>query len=398
MKSAQKDDKLAHLTKVQSLIDKERSTGKQIVYFHISSPGQMQFSLPIYRELLQRDCPVSCYLTTDYQMPDVEQAFGLCDEKCILAEFVTQLKGVDLFLQPEIHGRGPKDATRVMIGHGQPNKHTNWAEENLRAFDVYFLYGPLLREMFEQICEEKPEATKHIRLLNTGYPKLDEQITGKIDQKSVLEKLGLPTSNRTVIYAPAWDPGGSLREFGMDVVETLLDLPDTNLLVKLHPVSLEPVNSQHFEFYTGGVEWEKVFKKLESEHPNFRYINEWVINPYLVASDLMVTDFSGVALEYMTLDRPVIYLECPKFYQETLVTWKNDPHLAKTDDRFNAGRNYGTVANHVNELAELVKKELASPCEKSQLRSEFIKKFLYNPGNASKKTVDAIIELLEERA
>ncbi len=366
---------------------------KKIIVFHISSPGQVQFISPIYNEFKKRNINTAFYLACDYPIKNKTDEMNIPLSHCISGRVTKYLFLTDVFLQTEIYGRGPKNAKRVFVGHGQPNKWTNWSEENLKSFDYYFLYGELERSMFEVIMKDRPESTKHIKLMDIGYPKLDAQIQGLYDRVKVLKGLGLNPDLKTIIYAPAWDPGGSLRILGLKVAEKLLEIDNINLLVKLHPVSMEPEDSVHYKFYTGGVNWQKEFSVFV-DRSNFRFIGEHLINPLLSASDVMVTDFSGVALEFMTLDRPVIYIDCPEFYNKILREWGNDPEVSKNDDRFNAGRNAGVVVRDLEELKKAVRLSLADPSELSSKRESLIKRFLYNPGKASIAASDAILKLL----
>lgn len=371
----------------------DRISGKKIIVFDIQSPGQLQFIMPILDELQRRDIKQSHYLSCDYFAYNKHIKSGFPSPSCIPNDIAKYCFLTDIFLETEIYGRGPKNAIKVFIGHGQPNKLTNWADENLKAFDTYFLYGDLERSMFKLILEEKPEYTKHIELKNIGYPKLDAQLNGEYDREKILKNLGLNPDLKTVIYAPAWDPGGSLRTYGVVVAEKLLEIENLNVIVKLHPVSLESDCSEHYEFYTGGINWEESFGKLESR-PNFKYAKEQLVNPLLVASDIMVTDFSGVALEFMVLDRPVIYIDSPEFYDKTLKEWGCDPDLAKNDERFNAGRNAGIVVETLDELPVAIKRAISHPMELHQKRKNLIDRFLYNPGEGAKSTVDAVEKML----
>lgn len=373
----------------------DRVKGKKIIVFHISSPGQIQFISPVYNELKKRNINISYYLACDYPIKNEIDGMNIPLSHCISGKITKCFFLTDIFLQTEIYGRGPKNAKRVFVGHGQPNKWTNWSEENVKAFDYYFLYGELERWMFEVIMKDRPDSTKHIKMMNIGYPKLDAQIQGLYDRVKVLEDLGLDPNLKTVIYAPAWDPGGSLRTLGTKVAEKLLEIEKINLLVKLHPVSMEPANSLHYDFYTGGINWQKEFSVF-TDRSNFRFVSEYLINPILSASDVMVTDFSGVALEFMTLDRPVIYIDCPEFYNKILREWGNDPEVSKNDDRFNAGRNAGIVVNDLEELKKAVRQSISNPEELSVKRKALMKSFLYNPGKASVAAADAIADLLND--
>lgn len=373
-----------------------RARGASVVVFHICSVGQVQFMAPIYREFKSRQVNAVCYLACDYDLGRVPLDMDIPASNIITSAVVEQMLGIDIFLQAEIYGRGPKGATRVFVGHGQPNKITNWSHENLKSFDYYFLYGQLTREMFEVIMADRPESTKHIKLANVGYPKLDDQVNGRYHREETLRQVGLDPSRRTVLYAPAWDPGGSLQTHGTRVVQEILEAADVNVMAKLHPCSLEPPGSPHYQWYTGGVNWLAEFRKLET-NPRFRFVDAWLVNPILAATDVMVTDFSGVALEFMLLDRPVIYIDCPEFYEKTLPSWNCDPETAKNDDRFNAGRNAGRVIGNLSELGGAIRHGLEHPEELSDKRKALMKRFLYNPGQGAKTTVDVVLKLLKVR-
>lgn len=381
---------------MQLLMEVEKSQGKRIIVFHICSLGQVQFIAPIYREMCRRNLPYAIYLACDYDIRGMVRDLDIPPSNYMVTDVARKMALTDIFLQAEIYGRGPEQALRIFIGHGQPNKWTTWSEENLRGFDCYFLYGELERSMFGVIMRDNPAVTKDIILFNIGYPKLDDQLNGCYDRRSVLEKLGLDPSKKTIIYAPAWDPGGALRTYGSLIPQILLDTGDFNVITKLHPASLEPSSSPTFEFYTGGVDWFTTFTALEV-NPRFKYVNDYLINPLLNASDLMVTDFSGVALEFMTLDRPIIYLHCPEFYEKTLVKWGNDPMVSLHDERFNAGRNAGLVVERPEMLADAVNRSITSPHELASLRRRITSKFIYNPGRGSIATVEKIEELLAIR-
>jgi CDP-glycerol glycerophosphotransferase (TagB/SpsB family) len=209
-----------------------------------------------------------------------------------------------------------------------------------------------------------------------------------------MKQLRLDPSLKTVIYSPAWDPSGSLRTYGTEIAKTLLSIQDLNVIVKLHPASMEPINSPYFEFYTGGKQWEQEFSQIEN--PRCKFIKDYLINPYLFISDLMVNDFSGVGLEFMVLDRPVIYIDCPDYFEKILPSWHCDGHLAKVDDRFNGGRNAGTVVHTLSELKQQVEIELREPYRNSEKRKQLSSQLMYNPGQGAKAGTAEILRVLKK--
>jgi CDP-glycerol glycerophosphotransferase (TagB/SpsB family) len=123
------------------------------------------------------------------------------------------------------------------------------------------------------------------------------------------------------------------------------------------------------------------------------------IDALLAASDIMATDISGVALEFLSLMKPVIYIECPEFFDKTLSAYYRHcgPTTAdyiRNDPKSNAGRHVGYVVKRVEDLPSAVKFVLENPDFKRAEREEFAKRLRYNPGRASEAAAQVILQLL----
>jgi len=180
------------------------------------------------------------------------------------------------------------------------------------------------------------------------------------------------------------------------VIGQLLSLGDANVIVKLHPVSHTPPSSSSYDFYTGGVNWIERFRKYESD-ARFRHVAAFQVDPLLVGADLLVTDFSSVALEFAGLDKPIIYLDCPEYFEKTLKLpgYETDPDYVKNNPRANAGRHVGIVVESVGDLGLAVRDALAEPGRNSDKRRELAGMLLYNPGRAASAAAREILSLIE---
>lgn len=109
-----------------------------------------------------------------------------------------------------------------------------------------------------------------------------------------------------------------------------------------------------------------------------------------------MTDFSSVALEFIVLDKPVIYLDCPEYFEKTLKlpAYDSDPDYVRNNPRANAGRHVGVVVEHVSQLATAVERCLANPRAGSQERRELAGMLLYNPGKGADAAATTILEML----
>ena len=375
----------------------DKVKGRKVIIVFVEELGFIQFLLPIVEELKRKaDRSIALYIATEHSNhADMLAPFGARAQRTFHPRLAPALLLADVFLSASVYGKGPRTSLRINTSHNQPTKFEAYPKEFLRNYNVHFLTGPLHREQYEHMFALHGLDTRRFKLLDVGYPKSDRLLQGGYARGRVLNELGLNPARKTVLYAPAWDPGGSLRCFGEKVIEQLLSLGDVNVIVKLHPISYTPSTSSNFESYAGGVDWVERFKRFES-NPRFRHVTNFQVDPLLVASDALVTDFSSVALEFIVLDKPVLYLDCPEYFEKTLKlpAYNSDPDYVRDNPRANAGRHVGVVVDHVSELAIAVARSLAQPEHGSQKRRELAKMLLYNPGKGAHTAATTILQLL----
>ena len=378
----------------------DKLAGKKVVIIDVEELQYAPFVFPV-ADLLRQDERVSVYYSTlkVYKNNELFRSRRIPPQRIMDVRMCRRMSRANLFLSAHIHALGPGNAVRVHMFHNQPVKYPVFPLPQAAHFKVHFSLGPLSRKWTEDMIARYALEDQGVQLFNIGYPKLDDLVQGKYDRTKVLQSLGLNEKLPTVLYAPSWDDGLSLRTSGVQVVECLLGMQGINLLVKLHPVSCVLPDHPEFGFYTGGVQWPLLFKKYDG-HPRYRLLTTPEINDILIASDIMVTDVSSVALEYMILDRPIIYFDSPEFFKNTTrkiyngygyANYDADPRL---DPMINAGRHTGMVIGDVSELASAVQRCLANPQELSAKRRELIQQLLYNPGKASHAAAGAVLQLL----
>jgi CDP-glycerol glycerophosphotransferase (TagB/SpsB family) len=303
----------------------------------------------------------------------------------------------DMFISPHIWGRVPKHVLKVHVPHGHPVKFACLPKESFEHFDVHFVTGPLHREQTDfTIVHYGIKRT--IRICDVGLPKSDRLMNGLYERIPVLQGLGLDPAKKTLIYAPSWEEGLSLRSFGQQLLQQLASLHDINVLIKLHPASCVSRNHPDYDFYTGGKDWLSVVQPYE-QCSNIRNVVTDDIGPLLAASDIVLTDISGVALEFLSLLKPVIYIDCPDFFSKTLPSLyknfgSNTADYIKNDPKSNAGRHVGYVVEKIEELPDAVRFILVNPDFKLNERKAYAKRILYNPGHASEVAADTVLEML----
>ncbi len=377
---------------------KDKLGGKKIIILDIEELSFIPYILPIYNVLLERTKKISYYIATHYPGNENLKIFGIPVRKQFSVNHSREFSGADIFLSPHIYGEGNKRSLKIHINHNQPVKYESYQKSEFVNFDVHFLTSPLHREQTENTIRKYKLEEMNISLYDTGYSKSDKLLNGEYNRDEILTGLNLDPLKKTVLYAPSWDEGLSLRKFGKKVIQNILKTGNINLIVKLHPISYCPENGPNYMFYTGGINWIKELEEF-NRFENFRHVPSNSIDPLLEAADVLVTDVSSVALEYIMLDKPVIYIDCPEFFETTLkktysAFGDTTADLVKNDPKANAGRHVGDVVYDIEKLHLVINECLSDPDKLSDKRKDFAKQLSYNPGKAAEAAGDKIIELL----
>jgi len=281
-------------------------------------------------------------------------------------------------------GRGP----RVCLFHGLPAKGGTFVPEQWRFFDGAFLIGPMQERMFEQFRKSSRRSAQ-LWGRRIGLIKSDALLNGEIDRAEVIRSLGLCPDEPTVLYAPSWEAGASLRTNGAEICERLTEQP-WNTIVKLHPMSYFPPTELRAN---GGVNW--IDRLAPFDGDRFRHASRADITPLLAAADVLITDVSSVAFEAILVDTPVVFIDCPKFFRETVgEMYGLSESEARNSLEFNCGREAGMVVNSLDELLDAIKGALDDPTVRSAQRAKVRAELVFNPGRAATAAAEALVELL----
>jgi CDP-glycerol glycerophosphotransferase (TagB/SpsB family) len=211
-----------------------------------------------------------------------------------------------------------------------------------------------------------------------GMPKVDCLVDGSLRQDRVLRQFDLDPARPTVLYAPTWSPASSLNRLGPALVERLMSLP-VNVIVKLHDRSRDPRPQ-----YSGGVDWVARLTPL-LDRPHGRLATAANITPCLVAADVMISDHSSAAFEYLLLDRPMVRIDVPELIRRANVHPEYVQLLADTADNVKS----------LDDTVAAVERALADPRARSDTRRRVAGDLFYRPGTAAARCAAALYEVLE---
>jgi CDP-glycerol glycerophosphotransferase (TagB/SpsB family) len=168
---------------------------------------------------------------------------------------------------------------------------------------------------------------------------------------------------------------------GEEAVEGLVHA-GYRVLVKLHENSLDRafVNS-------GGVDWMARLQPILAKGDG-RLIMSGDASPWLVATDVLITDHSSIGFEYLLLDRPLIRIVMPQLIKGADVG-EEYVHLLAA-----ASTNVETAAGVV--LA--VNRALADPSEHSGARRALAAELFHGPGQATDRAIAELYAMMELEA
>jgi hypothetical protein len=290
----------------------------------------------------------------------------------------------DLALCPGFHYRRGRARLRVQMFHGVSFK--NYAvSDDLAAFQRWMVIGEYHRRKLVRAgiaAEDDP------RVLRVGMPKTDALLGSRAAGKELVVELGLDPALPTVAYAPtrSGSAGSSLEGFGLDALDALRALP-INVLVKLHDRSDRRFRAELTRDYAA---------EIEARHRGgrVRVVREHDVVPVLLAADVLLSDLSSVANEFLLRDAPVLYLETPQ--HEAKLRSSAQRRFGDADEAsFEWMREAGDVVRAADAVVPAVERALSDPSRRSAQRRERAALLFYNPGSATPIALRELYRLLE---
>jgi hypothetical protein len=293
------------------------------------------------------------------------QAFALPPESIVNAAELSELD-VDVLFCANTKPIKPRSVRKsIQLFHGLSFRNRAIRNENA-AYDHYFMLGPYMRRRFEQRRILPPGDPRIARI---GFPKTDRLLDGSLDRATILGELGFSGTRPVVVYAPTGAHGNSLETCGEELIERLAAADSYDLIVKPH------------DHPKAAIDWYERLAPLESEH--LRLLRTPDAIPSLYVSDLLISDASSIANEYLLLDRPIVFVDVPELFTAA----------AGEDDRLDLntwGRSGGIVVPDPAAALDAVATGLAHPGAQSQRRRAIARDLFYNPGTATQAALQWI--------
>jgi YidC/Oxa1 family membrane protein insertase len=273
--------------------------------------------------------------------------------------------------------RSPHGVHYVYLHHSLVSTHMVYRPAAFDHFDTIFCGGPHHRE--ETRAREKQAGLSSKRLVAHGYGRLDAILAARSGGPLTPG----PGEPRQVLVAPSWGDDALLERHGTAAIAPLLDA-GLRVVVRPHPRTLK-LRPQVLAEITGAF----------GQHPAFRLDTDADSWQSLATSDLMVSDWSGAALEFaLGLERPVLFVDVPrKCLNPAYGALGIEPLEVRIRDEI------GQVVapDRLGELGALA----VGMCQQGErwqtaLREARVR-WVYNPGHSGAAAADHLLSLLEEK-
>lgn len=278
---------------------------KHLVIYSEKS-GFYKYFEAVINELLERSNIVIHYVTND---PD-DAIFALAQKEPRIKPYYIGLKKmIPLMMKAEAdiivmttpdldkyyikRSIMKKDIEYVYIPHDMMSVHMGFREGALDAFDTILCTGPhVVREVR---ATERVYGLKEKKLVEFGYPLADKLIeAGRAERETHVS-----TPRKHILIAPSWQEDNLLDSCIDKLIEALY-CDDYRLTVRPHPeyvkrygARMQAITEKYAHLVGEGLEFELDF----------------TVNRSVYSADMLITDWSGIALEYcFATRRPAVFV------------------------------------------------------------------------------------------
>ena len=225
------------------------------------------------------------------------------------------------------------DIVFIDVWHGIPFKGFVPDDFKLqRRYDEVWVSSPLLKTIYETRFGFRPG-----RVHSLGYARTDKLFNFDKYESTFKEAVSIPPNQKVVLYAPTWqqdDSGRELFPFG-ECEESFIRFLGN--ICSTHSATL--VIRSHLNTNVGNMVYEGVRYSSQKDFPDTEDL--------LLATDILICDWSSIAFDYLALNRPTLFLDVtPPF--------KNGFTLGK-EYRF------GKIISNMSSLKDFLVKYLTHP-------------------------------------
>ena len=280
---------------------------RQLV-FYAESRADWPHLGPILEELTRAGRTI-CYVTSEQSDPILTRgdarirAFHIGSGTARTTFFKTVRANVVVMTLPDLETFYLKrsvhpDVRYVYVFHSMASTHMSYRKGAFDAFDTVLCVGP--HHAAEIRKTEEIYGLRRKDLQEHGYARLDAILHAARSRPAFVPT---PGPSKRIVLAPSWGACSSLEgAHGDALVKAVLDARH-RLVVRLHPMTVRRLPGMP-----------AALSRAHGADPDrFQVVTDMNEQESLLSSDLMISDWSGAALDYaFGLERPVLFVDMPK--------------------------------------------------------------------------------------
>jgi hypothetical protein len=272
----------------------------------------------------------------------------------------------------------------VDLWHGLPFKGFNTPSfiNNINQFEITCVSSDWFKKTYSSW------GIKNKKIKVTGYARTDKLVKRDTLKKNILEVLNMEENKKIVLYAPTWEQESEeekkLFPWKENLLETLREIQkfceEENVFFIIRPHKL----------WTNKEE-KPLIEKIFNSNGNFNNIlfvpfdKFYDTETLLFVSDVLITDWSSIANDYIILQRPIIFLDIPSPFRHNFTL--------SPEDRA------GNIVLNKKEFFKILKRNLSS-YKKPENYNKVVEKlygknFKYSDGKSAKRCVKEILNLIK---
>ena len=263
-----------------------------------------------------------------------------------------------------------KKSRYFYIHHSPVSTHMIYQENAYDHFDGMFCVGPHhVKEVEER---ERKLSLKKKSLLKSGYPNFDilNQIINNTEKK------------KNILLAPSWGENSITNICLYELISKLIELK--------HNVILRPHNMSYKK------NKKKLYKVINDFNKNKLFTLDEDPNSYVSMknTNLLITDWSGIAFECLIIKKPIIFIDTPP-----KVNNKNYKLISEIPIEVSMREKIGEIigVDEINKLNNTALKEkIVKANNKISKNKDFISENFYNFGKSINVICDQIEKLSKE--
>ncbi|MDD2227968.1 MAG: CDP-glycerol glycerophosphotransferase family protein [Candidatus Cloacimonetes bacterium] len=295
--------------------------------------------------------------------------------------FTTETKGFDIVVAGDTL-RSAEDYGKtllIFLNHGTGIKnilYRNLARAKGHKYQIFVEGQHRVDSLLS--CPDLGSSEVHL----IGLPKLDYYFQQRFKREDVLSRWGLNPDKKTLLFAPTYKPT-CMYDIKDDI---FTQTKDYNLIIKLHPYSWMGKYAPHKQH--------RIFERRVSKYPHAVLLpfTEHSILPYYVAADVILSEASSTAFDFMAFSKfgIVFDLPCDKLNHsdgQPLLEIDNREFLKGAFPHIQSGK----------QLPEAILTALNPSTAMKQKAEEYRAKYFYMlDGKASERFVDKMQQLYKE--